>query len=361
MYRQGFDEILLLGLSILIAIAGIVEAQSAPDQVLVVGTKSAPPFAVKNADGSWQGISIELWRKIATKLNLTYELREYDLQGLLNGVAQGRLDAAVAALTITAEREVQMDFTHSFHTTGLGIAVAQDGKPSWWGLLRQVFSLRFLKIIVFLSSLLLAVGMLVWFVERKRNPKQFGGAPTRGIASGFWWAAVTMTTVGYGDKVPMTLGGRIIGLIWMFAGIIMISGFTAAITTALTVSQLGNGIHGPEDLAGARVGSVLASTSEAYLRHQRLPYRAYPNLKAGLQALHNKAIDAIVYDAPLLHYLSTTDFKGAIEVLPTTFERQDYAIALQENSSLREAINRALLDTISSHEWKDVLYRYLGR
>ena len=40
--------------------------------------------------------------------------------------------------------------------------------------------------------------------------------------SAFWWAAVTMTTVGYGDKTPVTTGGRIVGLVWMFTSVIVI-------------------------------------------------------------------------------------------------------------------------------------------
>jgi len=43
---------------------------------LIVGTKHIPPFAIKNPEGSWNGISIELWRQIAADLNREYELRE---------------------------------------------------------------------------------------------------------------------------------------------------------------------------------------------------------------------------------------------------------------------------------------------
>ena len=39
------------------------------DRELVIGTKEAPPFAMKAADGAWQGISIDLWRRIADEKN----------------------------------------------------------------------------------------------------------------------------------------------------------------------------------------------------------------------------------------------------------------------------------------------------
>lgn len=348
-------------LPLLVLWAGNVTAQETAGKKLIVGTKSAPPFAIKNADGTWQGISIELWRSIATELGLTYELRELDLQGLLEGVERGTLDVAVAALTITAAREKRMDFTHPFHTTGLGIAVVPGAKRSWWSVVRQVFSRQFLQVIAALALILLVIGTLVWLMERKRNPQQFGGGTAQGLVSGFWWAAVTMTTVGYGDKAPVTLSGRLLSLIWMFAGLIMISGFTAAITTALTLSQLSSPIQGPGDLAQAQVGTIQGSSSEEYLQNRRLAYLPYSTLKAGLQALAHRDIEALVYDAPLLRYLAMTAFKGTVEVLPATFERQDYGIALPASSDLRESINRVLLETIHRNAWEDVLYRYLGQ
>src|ERR1700693_165678 len=74
-------------------------------QEMVVGTKEAPPFAMKAADGSWSGISIDLWRRTADELHLRYRFAEEpNVQGLIDGVAAGRFDIAVAALTVTAAR-----------------------------------------------------------------------------------------------------------------------------------------------------------------------------------------------------------------------------------------------------------------
>ena len=69
---------------------------------LVVGTKEAPPFAIKNEKGEWSGISIELWRKLAGDLKLQYRLVEApSVTALLEGVEAGRFDVAVAAITVT--------------------------------------------------------------------------------------------------------------------------------------------------------------------------------------------------------------------------------------------------------------------
>ena len=69
----------------------------------------------------------------------------------------------------------------------------------------------------------------------------------------------------------------------------------------------------------------------------------------------------MVYDAPLLRYLALTEFQDTIDILPVTFERQDYGIAFPAESRLREPINRLILEKISQPAWQDVLRRYLGK
>ncbi|WP_454624927.1 hypothetical protein [Bradyrhizobium cenepequi] len=64
-------------LAILALGCSAVRAQGvAPDKELVVATKEAPPFAMKQPDGSWGGISIELWRRIADGAHLHFRLVE---------------------------------------------------------------------------------------------------------------------------------------------------------------------------------------------------------------------------------------------------------------------------------------------
>ena len=133
-------------------------------KLLVVGTKVVTPFVMKTTTGEWTGISIDLWKEIASALDLSYEFRELDLQGLLAGVTDGSLNVAVAALTITSEREERFDFTHPFLTSGLGIAISgQKGSP-WWTVLRKFLSLAFLKVVATLALVLLGgggIGMVV--------------------------------------------------------------------------------------------------------------------------------------------------------------------------------------------------------
>jgi polar amino acid transport system substrate-binding protein len=208
----------------------------------------------------------------------------------------------------------------------------------WFTVVRRFISVAFLKVIASLTLVLLGVGVLVWWFEHKKNPQQFNGSTARGIGSGFWWSAVTMTTVGYGDKAPVTLAGRILGLIWMFVAIIIISSFTAAITSSLTVTQLESAIKGPEDLPKVTVGTMANSTSESYLKQIQISFRSFGSPQEGLAALQAGKIQALVYDAPILRYYIHQNYVGSLEVLPYRLQRQEYGIALQPNSPLREQI-----------------------
>jgi ABC-type amino acid transport substrate-binding protein len=277
--------------------------------------------------------------------------------GRSEGLNEGRYDAAVAALTVTREREKAFDFTHPFYTTGLGIAVKQV-QGSRAAFVKRFFSATFLKVILLLAVTLLIFGFLLWLIEKKKNTEQFSSS-AKGIGDGFWWAAVTMTTVGYGDKAPKTLAGRILATIWMFTAIIIISSFTASITSSLTVSQLGSVIKGPEDLPGYRVASIKGSTSERYLSSNRISYVNYANIEEGLKAVASGEADCMVYDAPMLKYYIV---KGgySLSVLKRIFDQQFYAFALVQNSPLREDINQALLEKTGKPWWQDTLYEYLG-
>ncbi len=329
------------------------------DEEVVVGIRVVPPFVIEAPDGGYAGLTIELWEHIAEELGLAYRYEERDLEGLIDGLERGELFASASALTITAEREGRVDFTHPFYVTGLGIAVPNE-RP---GLLRAItgfVSAEFWWLVVLLLGLLLFWGALVWIFERVENPEEFGGSPAKGIGSGFWWAAVTMTTVGYGDKAPRTLGGRIVGFVWMFAALVVISFFTASIASSLTVRQLDGPVTGPRDLPQARVGALESAASIDFLAEEGVSARGYPSIGDGIEAVAAGQIDAFVHDAPILRYLVRGEWHGDVRVLSPTFVDQYYGIALPLDSQARSAINGALLDYLVSSDWEQLQRRYLG-
>ena len=325
---------------------------------LRVATKQTPPFAILNEQGEWEGLSVELVRSIAEKEGKRALFVPMGLEEMLGAVSEGRVDMAAAALTMTVERERMLDFSHPYFRSGLAIAV-RDTREGWDRAIQRLFSPAFLRVLGGLFLLLFLSGLLVWLFERRRNPGDFGGTPAEGIGSGFWWAAVTMTTVGYGDKAPRTAAGRLVGLVWMFMSLIVVSGFTAAITTTLTVGSLGGGIQRVEDLYGKRVGTLKASTSGSFLEELSIRGEYFPTIQDALQALEEGRLEAVVYDEPVLRYLITTGAAHGVRVVDRSFRTSYYALALPPGSPETEQVNRDLLEVVGSDAWKAVRFRYL--
>lgn len=329
------------------------------NQPLIVGIKVAPPFVIED-HGKYSGLAIDLWQEIAADHGWTYEYRPYDLEGLLDAVSDSKVDVGIGAITATAAREKRMDFAHPITSSGLGVAVRGGQTAGWLAVVRALVSPAFLKVIATLALLLFVVGFLVWLLEHKRNPEQFGGTRRQGIFSGFWWAMVTMTTVGYGDTAPRTVGGRVIGLVWMLAALIIVSFFTASITSALTVGQLSDRVRSGSDLGGMQVASVPSSTSASWLERQGFGFSKADDVDAALGDLAAGRVDAVVYDAPLLRWDIHQRFRGKLKVLPLVLERQDYAFALPTGSRLREPIDTSLLQRINAPDWPARLEKAFG-
>lgn len=351
--------ILLLALTGARAALATPQPASQTQALLVVATHQAPPFAVRQPDGRWSGLAIDLWRGIARDVGIHYRFQETDLAGMVDGVADKRFAASVGALTVTPGRELKIDFSHPYYTTGFGIVVGKS-PPAWIVLIRNFFTWGFLQAVLALAGVLLVVGILFWLAERRANDDQFGGRPLHGIGAGFWFSAVTMTTVGYGDKAPRTAAGRAIATVWMFAAILIISTFTGMIASSLTESRLGGAIRNADDLASARVGSIAGSAAEDWLNRTGVGFRRFPSIDAGLDAVAGGQIDAFVYDRPLLSYLLRQQYGNRLKLVPGSFGREDYAIALPQQSPLREKINESLLRRIDSQPYNALVKQTLG-
>lgn len=88
------------------------------------------------------------------------------------------------------------------------------------------------RILPFLAFSILLVTVVAGFAAWFLSPKGF-----EGLDDTMWWAAQTVTTVGYGDVVPTSTGGRIIGVIVMAFGVSAVSFITAVVTSTFLAWQ----------------------------------------------------------------------------------------------------------------------------
>lgn len=325
---------------------------------LRVAIKEAPPFSIKEDDGSWSGLNVDLWDKLCAENGYISQYEQCDMETLTSGLHSGEFDVGLGAITINSERLKKMDFSSAFYASGLGVVI-KDREESLFAFVRRFVSIPFLKVVFLLCLVLLGFGFLIWLLERKRNPEQFGGGILNGIGSGFWWSAVTMTTVGYGDKAPVTPAGRVLGFIWMFVALIIISSFTAAITSSLTTSKMEGAVKSPDDLDEVRSAVVSGTISVHYLRKRQVNFTEFKDLESCLSALKKGNVEVVVADYPLLQYQLKSKRDG-LRMLPHKFNEFFYGIALRDNFPSKDQLNLSLLRLLESDEWQRIKYHYLG-
>jgi polar amino acid transport system substrate-binding protein len=330
-----------------------------PDKVWRVGVFEAPPYAMRSENGEWRGLAIDLWKEIATELNLRYRLGEASPDTILDDIAQGRLDMAVAPFATTVARQQLFDFSLAFLSVETGIAARRGtDEDRWLTVARALATPSALRLYVAIAVLTFLAGAAIWLLEHRRNP-QFSGGVLPGLGSGFWWSGVTTVGVGYGDKVPITFWGRIVGLIWMSISLVLVTALTAFVTAKLALAELGQ-VRGAASLRNAVVGTIEGSSAADFLRQEKIRRRVYATTPQALEALAKKQVDAVVYGADVLGYYTERDPQKRFEVLAGTFDHQDLAFPLPNGSPLREPINDALRRYMAQPGWRDLRDRFLG-
>lgn len=322
-----------------------------------VGLTEAPPF-INISDKGYSGLCIDLWEDIAEELHIPFQYYQYDLATSFDSLQSGGLDMLVGPITVTAERIDHFSFSLPFFISSLGVTMREDHKFNFTDILVNIFSFAFLELIILLAVVISIAGTLIWFFEHKNHPEDSDRGIKR-LSDGIWWSAVTMTTVGYGDKIPHSRAGRIVALAWMFSSILIISSFTASIASTLTVNQMTSNFEGLSSLRTMDeelIGTVQGSSSAEYLaNHYVYCTNFYKTALEGLNAVSKKEIDAFVYDESILKHLISAKEYGNVSVLPQTFNIEYYSFMVPKESKLLEKIDRILIKKIMGKPWEKKL------
>ncbi len=325
---------------------------------LIVGYKISPPFTMKDNAGQCKGVSVELWQNIAQNMGVTYEFKEYNLIDLLEAIRLGKVDVCISPLTVTSERLSKVSFTQPFYTSNLAIAVSKTTSNEVFKFLRNFFSLNFFRAVLFLFVVILIFGTIIWLVEKRQNPTRFGKG-WRGVGHGVWWSAVTMTTVGYGDKIPTTTVGRLLAVIWMFTSIIVISSLTGSIAASLTVQSSHHSISTINDLKNVRTTTIAGSNSEKVLLSRGINYITKDTIENVLYDIIDSKTDAFLYDEPIIRYLfQYNHFDKDIDIISQKNNSQYYSFSMPKKHPIHDTLNILLLRELESLQWKAILNEY---
>ncbi|QQN73463.1 ion channel [Croceicoccus sp. YJ47] len=311
---------------------------SGPVQVAVA---EVAPYAIRNADGRWTGPALDLFRAAAEESGLDYTLVPTSPDAI------GRSDAAVA-FPVYATASLANDARRSlpFHVDSVGLIGRSPGGGFLAGL-AGLLNTSFLRVVAIVSAVLLVVGAIFYFVERKTNEGLHADdGRMHGIGHGFWWAGVTATTIGYGDLVPKTTWGRVVAMIWML--------FSMALTAILTAYIISlTGARGgrtalTEAVSGLAVGYVADGTIAGEDLRGADALREFPTMDAALAAYDEEEIDAVA--AP---YQQAREMADDREVQRTSGSVVMPVFRVTEQGDFRAALDRIIL----SPDWQSRIER----
>lgn len=324
-----------------------------------VATRPAAPFVIYE-DNIYGGFTIELLRLVAAEVGA-----ELDIYGvttnakLIDDVARGEAEVGAGAVAFTSQRERRIDFSQSYFDAGLEIMVPQQRSGVISAVLRTFLSRDLLLVIATLMLALFAAAHVIWLAERHSNP-DFPVDYRSGIWEAFWWAAVTATTVGYGDKTPTGKVGRIFGLFWMFVGLFLLAYFTAGIASAVAIDRVEGQINGPEDLRRHDVGVVADSLADDYLGLQGIRATEYVGADEAYAALRSGSIDAVVHDAAVLQHYVGGEGRDDFDLVGLIFAERGLGFVVDSDTDMDEALNRGLIAVVESGQYDDLYDRWFG-
>ena len=337
---------------------------SAAGGVFQVAVRELAPFVIYE-NRTYGGFEIELAELLGTQLGSDIEFYAVDtVAKQIDDVTRGVADFALGGVAITQSREQQVNFSLPTLDAGLTILVSTTANQGLWGQIQGFFQtiansdLPWLLVVFGFAVLISA--HLIWWTERHSNP-DFAEPYLRGIWDSLYWSIVTMSTVGYGDKVARGNRGRVLALIWITAGTLVFATFTAAIASALAVEEIRGEISGPSDLPGNQVATVLGSAGQTYLSGRGIGPVLVDDVEESYALLDDGDVDAVVFDAPVLHFHATREGQGSVATVGPDFENVQYGIAIaSEERQLREDLNLALLEIIESGAYQQIHDKWFG-
>nr|XP_014354085.1 PREDICTED: glutamate receptor ionotropic, kainate 3 isoform X1 [Latimeria chalumnae]XP_014354089.1 PREDICTED: glutamate receptor ionotropic, kainate 3 isoform X1 [Latimeria chalumnae] len=278
---------------------GMNVTDSLTNRSLVITTILEEPYVMfKKSDKAlfgndrFEGYCIDLLKELAFILGFTYEIRLVDdgkygapdekgqWNGMVKELMDHKADLAVAPLTITHIREKVIDFSKPFMTLGISILYR---KPN--GTNTGVFSfLNPLSPDIWLYILLAYLGVsCVLFVIARFSPYEWYDAhpcnPESDIVennftllNSFWFAVGALMQQG-SDLMPKALSTRIIGGVWWFFTLIIISSYTANLAAFLILEKMESPINSADDLAKQtkiEYGAVRDGSTMSFFRKSKI-------------------------------------------------------------------------------------------
>ncbi|XP_005147239.2 glutamate receptor 1 isoform X5 [Melopsittacus undulatus] len=384
------------------------ESTSLLNRTYIVTTILEDPYVMlkKNAnqfEGNerYEGYCVELAAEIAKHVGYHYRLeivrdgkygaRDPDTKtwnGMVGELVYGRADVAVAPLTITLVREEVIDFSKPFMSLGISIMIKkpQKSKPGVFSFLDPlayeiwmciVFAYIGVSVVLFLVSRFSPYEWHTEEFEEGRDQPANDQTNEFGIFNSLWFSLGAFMQQGC-DISPRSLSGRIVGGVWWFFTLIIISSYTANLAAFLTVERMVSPIESAEDLAKQTeiaYGTLEAGSTKEFFRRSKIAVfeKMWTYMKSAepsvfvrtteegmIRVRKSKGKYAYLLESTMNEYIEQRKPCDTMKV-GGNLDSKGYGIATPKGSALRNPVNLAvlklneqgLLDKLKNKWWYD--------
>ncbi|KAF0045958.1 hypothetical protein F2P81_002487 [Scophthalmus maximus] len=254
---------------------GMNITDSLANRSLIITTILEEPYVMlKKSDKAlvgndrFEGFCIDLLKELSHILGFTYEIRlvpdgrygSQDEKGQWNGMIreliEHRADLAVAPLTITYMREKFVDFSKPFMSMGISILyrkpnTTNSGFFSFLNPMTPDIWVYILLAYLGVSCVLFVIARFSpyeWYDAHPCNPGSDVVENNFTLLNSFWFGVGSLMQQG-SELMPKALSTRIIGGIWWFFTLIIISSYTANLAAFLTVERMDSPVDSADDIA----------------------------------------------------------------------------------------------------------------
>ncbi|XP_052010332.1 glutamate receptor 3-like isoform X3 [Xyrauchen texanus] len=332
----------------------------------------------------YEGYCVDLASEIAKHVGIKYKLsivmdgkygaRDPETKtwnGMVGELVYGRADIAIAPLTITLVREEVIDFSKPFMSLGISIMIKkpQKSKPGVFSFLDPlayeiwmciVFAYIGVSVVLFLVS---RFSPYEWHLDENDEAKDPQTPPDPpndfGIFNSLWFSLGAFMQQGC-DISPRSLSGRIVGGVWWFFTLIIISSYTANLAAFLTVERMVSPIESAEDLAKQTeiaYGTLDSGSTKEFFRRSKIAVyeKMWSYMKSAEPSVFAKTTPdgvarvrkskgkfAFLLESTMNEYIEQRKPCDTMKV-GGNLDSKGYGVATPKGSALRTPVNLAVL------------------
>lgn len=357
-----------IGATLLVALLGglpVIASQATAvptPRVVTVATHDLEPF-VMTQGAIKSGFTIDLLEAIAKREDWTLSYVDVaNVAEQLKAVSDRRVDAAATAISITADRTKDYDFSQPILNSGLQIMVPTSKLEQSTPGLRDFLNLVFSK----MMAIWLAAGLLVsvlpahiiWLSERRHEHPMVPKSYFAGVFRAFGWSLGMLA--GQPDDIPRHPLTRGLATLWAFVGLIFVAFYTATLTANMTVAKFAAQINSPADLLGKRVCTVANTAPAEYLNSIGVEAQGVAAIDDCYATLKKGDLDAVVFDSPVLRFYAAHEGAGIAQIVGTIFEAEDYGVAFPNGSEGRRRFDEGLLSVREDGTYDLIKQKWFG-